>query len=424
VQFVVYRTQANGTILYRASSLTSPTVNVVNGVSATATISTDISMSDADLSVRPLLYCQFLSQQAYEVENDPAPPAKLIQLHRNRIWVVDSTNPLHLWYSKECGLNAPVEFNSGFVKQIDPRGGPITALATVDDKLLVFKQNHVFFIVGQGPLSTGQNNDFSDAILITTDVGCIEPRSVVGTPVGIMFQTRKGIYLIDRALQVQYIGAPVEAFNRETITSATLAARTNQVRFTLGSGKSLVFDYFVGQWGTFTNQYAVDSLIWNEKPTLVRSNGLVLTEADDVFTDNGSPIRLKITTAWLTFAGVQGFQRVRRALILGGWKSAHDLEVDVCVDFNDAIVQSATISPTTPTTYGSVSPYGEGVYGGEFQLYQWRVDLARQKTQAVKFVIQDVPTATAGEGCSLSSIAFEVGAKVGLAKVPASRTVS
>lgn len=428
VQLVVYRTTANGTILYRASSLTAPTVNVVNGASTTATIPpppgtpNDISMSDADLSVRPLLYCQFLSQQPYEVENDPAPPAKLVQLHRNRVWVVDSTNQLQLWYSKECGINAPVEFNSGFVKQIDPRGGPITALATIDDKLLVFKQSHVFFIVGQGPLSTGQNNDFSDAILITTDVGCIEPRSVVGTPVGIMFQTRKGIYLIDRALQVQYIGAPVEAFNNDTITSATLVARTNQVRFTLGSGKTLVFDYFVGQWGTFTNQFGYDSLIWQTLPVLLRRDGVVLNETPGVYTDNGTPIVLKITTSWLTFAGVQGFQRVRRALVLGAWKSAHDLQVDVCVDFNDAIVQSSLVQPTAPTTYGSTTPYGEGVYGGEFQLYQWRIDLARQKCQAVKFVIQDVPAVTAGEGCSLSSLGFEVGAKVGLAKVPASRT--
>lgn len=422
VQLVVYRTTANGTILYRASSLTAPTVNVVGGSSATATISADISISDADLSVRPLLYCQFLSQQPYEVENDPAPPAKLVQLHRNRIWVVDSTQQLQLWYSKECGLNTPVEFNSGFVKQIDPRGGPITALATVDDKLLVFKQSHIFFIVGQGPLSTGQNNDFSDAILITTDVGCIEPRSVVGTPVGIMFQSRKGIYLIDRSLQVQYIGAAVEAYNNDTITSATLVARTNQVRFTLSTGKTLVFDYFVGQWGTFTNQYGYDSLIWQTIPVLLRRDGVVLKEAAGVYTDNGSPIVLKITTSWLTFAGVQGFQRVRRALILGAWKSAHDLQVDVCVDFNDAVIQSSLVQPTAATTYGGATPYGEGLYGGEFQLYQWRIDLARQKCQAVKFTIQDVPAVTAGEGCSLSSIGFEVGAKVGLAKVPASRT--
>ena len=127
---------------------------------------------------------------------------------------------------------------------------------------------------------------------------------------------------------------------------------------------------------------------------------------------------------WLTFANVQGFQRVRRAQILGGWKSPHNLSVDVCVDFNDAIVQSVVVTPQSPTAYGAASPYGLGLYGGTFQLYQWRIDLARQKTQAVRFTIQDLPTATAGEGMSLSNIAFEVGAKQGTAKVPATQIFS
>jgi hypothetical protein len=223
---------------------------------------------------------------------------------------------------------------------------------------------------------------------------------------------------------VQYIGAPVEAYNNETITSATLMANVNQVRFTLQSGKTLVYDYFVQQWGVFTGQYAVDALIWNATPVLLRANGTVLRETPDVWTDAGSPFSLKLTTSWLTFANIQGFQRVRRAQILGAWKAPHNLAVDVCVDFNDTIVQSMTVTPQTPTVYGGTSPYGNGVYGGAFQLYQWRIDLARQKNQAVKFTIQDLPTATAGEGMSLSSIAFEVGAKQGTAKVPVTQIFS
>jgi hypothetical protein len=426
VQIVIYRTKADGEILYRLTSLTAPTYNVVNGVSATFDYSD--TENDTYLDGKPQLYSQFIAGTnagtGYELQNEPAPPARLIQLHRNRLWVVDSTNPLHLWYSKENGVGAPVEFTSDFVKQIDPRGGDITALASVDDKLLVFKRSHIFAVIGRGPDSTGANNDLSDAIFVTSDVGCIDPRSVVGTPIGIMFQTAKGIYLIDRSLQVQYVGAAVEAYNGETITSATLMAGVNQVRFTLQSGKTLVYDYFVEQWGTFTNQYAVDSLIWLGTPVILRSSGSVLKETTGVFSDAGSPYALKLTTSWLTFANVQGFQRVRRAQILGGWKSPHNLSVDVCVDFNDAIVQSVVVTPQSPTAYGAASPYGLGLYGGTFQLYQWRIDLARQKTQAVRFTIQDLPTATAGEGMSLSNIAFEVGAKQGTAKVPATQIFS
>lgn len=423
VRIVVYRTTADGTIFYRLSDLATPDYNQIG--SSPAYLAYDDTQPDSVLSGRPLLYCQFLQETATgipaELPNDAAPPAELVQLHRNRLWVLDSTNPLNLWYSKEVGLGAPVEFVSSFTKQIDPRGGNVTALASMDDKLLVFKDSHIFYILGQGPTSTGQNNDFSDAILVTTDCGCIEPRSVVGTPFGIMFQSRKGIYLISRSLQVDYVGAPVEAFNSETITSATLVANTNQVRFTLGNGKTLVFDYYVQQWGVFTNQNAVDALIWMGSSVLLKANGRVWKETPGLYTDAGAPIKLRLATSWLSFANVQGFQRVRRAQILGAWKSPHKLKVSVCNDFNDAVTQEVIIDPQAYSAYGDTSPYGEDVYGGGFQLYQWRIDLARQKTQAVKFVIEDISAASSGEGMSLTSLAFEVGAKTGLAKVPPSR---
>lgn len=421
VQIVIYRTEKNGNILYRVSDLTTPQVN---DRTVGAFPYTD-NLADADLAVRPKLYTQPLDLTANaEVENFPAPPNNIVQLHRNRLWVVDSTSPLDIWYSKFPGPETPVAFNDGYVKQVDPRGGPVTALATIDDKLLVFKRDHIFFVVGQGPTNTDQNNDLSDSILVTTDCGCIDQRSIVATPVGLMFQSRKGIYLIDRSLAVQYIGAPVEAYNSEVITSAILVADTNQVRFTLQGGLTLVYDYYVGQWGTFTNQYAKDSIIWQATPILLRSNGSIWRETPGIYTDAGLPIKLKLATSWFSFANLQGFQRVRRAQILGARKSAHELQISVCTDFNDTIVQQMVVTPINPTTFGAGLYGAESLYGGEYQLYQWRVDLARQKTQSVKFIIEDLPAATAGEGMSLSSIAFEVGAKIGLNKVPASQIVS
>lgn len=433
VQLVVYRTLGDGTILYRNTTL-SQLLMFTNYTIYNNTLGTTVqyidSMSDADLALQPQLYTQPLEQGIDAVvENSPAPPTGLIQLHRNRLWVVDSTNPLNVYYSKFIGPATPVAFNDSFFKTVDPRGGPITALASIDDKLLVFKYDQMFFIVGQGPENTGVNNDLSDAILITTDVGCIDPRSIVGSPFGILFKSRKGIYLIDRSLAVQYIGAAVEAYNDDTITSATLVADTNQVRFTLESGITLVYDYFVQQWGVFTNQNAVDSLVWQSKTMLLRADGKVLQETSGVYTDDGQPIHLKLATSWFSFAQVQGFQRVRRAQLLGAWKSAHQLKISVCYDFDDTVVQEVLVSPTAPTVYGGstplTSPYGAGSYGGQFQLYQWRIDLARQKCQAVKFIIEDLPSVTgSGEGLSLSSLAFEVGAKQGLNKVPASQIVS
>lgn len=418
VQLILYRTLVISgtptTEFHRVSSLTAPTPNVVGGSSVTATITDRLSSVAAQS--RALLYTT-----GGILPNFPAPPAKSVTLHRNRLWVVDSENPLTIYYSKDRAASAPVEFaGEAFSKTVDPRGGPITALASIDDKLLIFKRTHMFFLVGQGPIDTGAQNDLSDSILITTDVGCIDPRSVVGTPVGLMFKSAKGIYLIDRSLQGQYIGSPVEAYNSQTITSATLAPNVNQVRFTLGNGLTLVYDYFMQQWSVFTNSYAIDSVLWNDTFVLLRSGGVVWREAPGIYTDVGAAIKLLATTAWLSFANVQGFQRVRRAQVLGTWKSSHNLQVTVYNDFLEAPTQQVTAYPVTPGVFGGGSPYGTGTpYGGNQQGYQWRIDLARQKCQSVKFTIEDLPVGSPSEGMALSAISFEVGAKKGLNKLPA-----
>ena len=81
-------------------------------------------------------------------------------------------------------------------------------------------------------------------------------------PLGLMFKSEKGIYLLGRDFKVVYIGAAVEAYNSMTITSATLLADTNEVRFTTMEGRTLVYDYFHNRWATFTGQTAIDSVIY------------------------------------------------------------------------------------------------------------------------------------------------------------------
>lgn len=114
----------------------------------------------------------------------------------------------------------------------------------MDEKLILFEDNRIFSLTGQGPTPTGDQNDFSEPSLVTSDAGCIDPRSIVLIPIGILFQSNKGIYLLSRSLETKYIGAPVEAFNNQTITSAKLLQDQNQVRLLSSDGTTLVYDYF------------------------------------------------------------------------------------------------------------------------------------------------------------------------------------
>ncbi len=432
VQIVLYRTLANGSVFYRASSLTAPTNN---NPSAFAVSIVD-GLSDATLATRPQLYTT-----GGVVENIPPGALDGLAVHRGRLWGVDATNRLRLWFSRQVQAGAPVEFSDVLVFDVDARGGDVVALASLDDKLIIFKRSQIFMVAGQGPDATGSQNDFSDAVLVTTDAGCLDARSIVMTPSGLMFQSAKGIYLLDRSLSVSYVGADVEAYNSATVESSQLIPTANQVRFVLSSGIALVFDYLVGQWSVFTNHPAVDSAVWLDTFCWLRENGVVMREDSTRYDDDGAFVSLKVRTSWIVLeqtgaptvaagggrgpSALQGFQRARRMLVLGEYAGAHRLRVRVGFDYSPAPLQDVTITPTEPPTYGEGPTYGdETPYGGDWRLYQWRVDLVRQKCQAVQVTISDERDGGVGSaGVRLSALSLELGLKPGTTRVANDRIV-
>lgn len=417
---VIYRTENNGTLYYRTSSATSPIFNNVTTDSVSFTDTT----SDANLISNELIYTT-----GGIIDNTAAPTSSLAVVWKSRIILAGLEDPNQLWYSKARVSGDPIAFTASFTLQVDPKGGNISALGNLDNYLVIFKPSSIFLLTGQGPDDTGASNDYVDPELLTSDVGCIEPASVVTTPSGLLFKSAKGIYLLDRSLAVSYIGARVEAYNSYTITSADLVGYTNQVRFTTLKGTVLVYDYYYGQWSTFPNINAIDSVNWvgsNQRYVYVNPNGSSYIENTSSFLDAGKPIKLKLTTGWLSFAGLQNFQRVSRLILLGEHKGGHKLRVQFAYDFIDAYIQETLIDVSSiinPTAYGAISPYGsDPSYGGDGNLYQFRIHLTQQKCEAIKVSIEDSQSTNYNEGYSISSFNFEAGLKMGQYKLGTSRT--
>lgn len=413
-QIVVYRTESNGTIYYRVSSVSSP---IQNTTANNTVIFTDTT-SDSSLISNEILYTT-----GDVLENSSAPACSLITTYRNRIVLAGLEDPLTYLYSKTRIPGTPVEFSDLFLGRIDPRGGKITALGAMDNYVIFFKKDSIFALTGNGPNASGALNDFGEPQLITTDVGCDNPNSVVITPRGLMFKSTKGIYLLDRALQSFYIGAPVEEFNNLLITSSQLLTDVNQVRFTTDNNICLVYDYFFDQWSTFTNHTAEDSALWNDRFVFLRSSGQVWVENQKKYADDSSPITLSAVTSWFSFAGIQGFQRIYRMIVLGEYRSPHRLEVNIGYDFNPNFSQSAFVDVNSIydiTSYGDDSPYGDEIeFGGEYPLYQFKTHMTKQKCQSARFKFSDNQNAIVGdygEGFSITNIALEVGIKGTLRK--------
>jgi hypothetical protein len=204
-----------------------------------------------------------------------------------------------------------------------------------------------------------------------------------------MFQSAKGIYLLDRTFALVPLGTDVDDYKEMRITSAVLLKSKNQVRFSTQEGTTLVYDYFVNQWSTFSNQSAVDAVNYNDNYAILQSDGSVLVE-NNSFTDAGEAVSLRIATSWLNLAGIEAFQRAKRLLILGNYRSAHTLHVRIFNDFDD----------TTPTC-----TLTQAIDAGP---YEFNIHLSRQKSTSIKIELYDDATGL-GESMSLTALKLIVG---------------
>jgi hypothetical protein len=425
IKIVIYRWSVANQTYRQVTFVTSP---VLNHPGQNSVQFVD-DLSDAQIAGNSVLYTT-----GGVVENIGPPAVSSMTLFKSRLFAVDSENKNLLWYSKQVIEGTPVEMSDLFTLYVAPTTsaagstGPITALSAMDDKLIVFKEDAIYYIVGTGPDNTGANNDFSEPVFITSTVGCNNQQSIVFMPQGLMFQSSKGIWLLGRDLSTTYIGAPVEDFNTYAVQSAVNVPATNQVRFTLSNGATLMYDYYFGQWGTFTGVPAVSSTIYQGLHTFINSLGAVYQETPNLYLDGSRPVLMSFKTGPINTAGIQGFERAYQFFFIGEYKSPHKLSLSMYYDYNPSPEQTSFITPQNFNyTYGGASLYGGDGYGGNPTLEQWQVYFRRQKCQAFQISVSESYDASygvaAGAGFTLSGLTMLVGIKGASPKIKAALSV-
>lgn len=426
VKVVLYRWSTANQVYYQVTSLTSPTFSSLtsDNVSITDTF------ADASIVGNSILYTT-----GGVVENIGAPATKVTTLFKSRLFLVDSEDQNLIWYSKQVIEGTPVEMSDLFTifsaPTIGAQGdtGNITSLSSMDDKLIIFKENAIYYVVGNGPDSTGANNDFSEPIFITSTIGCTNQNSIVFMPNGIMFQSNKGIWLLGRDLSTTYIGSPVEEFNSSTVLSALIVPGTNQVRFALSTGEVLMYDYFYGQWGSFDQVSQISSTLYEDLHTFIDSYGRVFQENVGSYLDGSRPVLIRFRTGWFNMAGLQGYERAYFLYLLATYYTPHKITVGIAYDYNDSATQTVIITPDNYNgAYGDDSLYGgSNPYGGPGSLEQWRIFLSQQKCQAIQLTITESYDsslgASAGAGFTMSGINVIAGMKSGYPRISAARSI-
>lgn len=426
VKIVVYRWSTAQQNYYQVTSVSTPTLNdpTVDSIDFVD------ALSDSAILGNSLIYTT-----GGVIENIAAPAFNSITLFDDRLWGIDGEDTNLLWYSKQVIEATPMETSDLFTVYVAPSTssqgstGPTRCIAPLDDKLIIFKDSAMYYINGSGPDNTGSNSQYSQPTFITSTVGCRNQQSIVFMQDGLMFQSEKGIWLLNRSLGTQYIGAPVEQFtNVGLVQSAVNIPDTTQVRFTLDTGVTLMYDYFYQQWGTFVGVAAISSTLYQGLHTFLNKDGLIFQETPGVYLDGSVPVLQAFSTGWIAAAGLQGFQRIYFMYLLGTYLSPHKLSIQIAYDYDSNPIQSTLVLPDNfSANWGVDTPWGgSGSWGGSTNVENERVFFNRQKCNSFQIIIDEVYDASfgmaAGAGLTLSGLNLVIGVKKGYPTLPSTRS--
>lgn len=410
---------------YRITSLDPSTEGTENGYVTNSqsadTVAFFDEMADATLTTREPHYTT-----GGIPSNDPIAASVAIAGGKGRLFVSAADDPDGVYFSQERAEGYGIEFTPELRITVPPGDGPVTALAVVDDALVIFKRGAVYMVAGSGPLpNPAAGGSWSLPALITADVGCVNQRSVATTPVGVVFQSAKGIYLLDRGRNATYIGAPIEGLlGALEVTRATLIEDKNQIRLVTAS-RAFLFDYLFGAWSAFTNHGAIDAVNAGGLYHYLRSDGRVFRQTT-TYADANLQIPMEIQTAWARFGEArQGLQRIWDAQILGTWKSAHTLAVQYQTDYDEPDAWSPEILLDATAMGGSIygaGEYGAGAYGGSTaSRYQWKIHIGR-RGQSIRFRFRFLEAAGVFGACAeLTELLLTGGVMGNVNKLPAAR---
>jgi hypothetical protein len=409
--------------LYRKLS-TGVATRVATSVVSTLTNTTLFSdtLTDVEAATKPVLYTE-----GGALARLKPPSLSVLIAHGDRLAGVDDTGK-SVWFSGQYVYGEALWWTALFQFPVDA-GGPITALGSMDGRLYVFKRDTIFFVDGDGPPDAG-GPGYALPREIPSGIGCIEPRSVVRTPAGLLFQSDQGIYLLTRSLELRFIGRGVEqsTLTYGTISSAVLDEVHGRVYFTMGAtAVRLVYDYVHEVWTTDSISTAVstpavlqDAVMVGgtltsgvPKMHLLCTNGQVLRETPGTYLDGAAWITATLETGWFKLDGVQGYNRVRETGILAEYLTGHELAVSVGYDYatsyTDAVSWTAAQIAAFTTTREQVS-----------------VSHSRQKTEAVRVLLVDATPSSGsvgtGQGAAFIGLVFSAAPKGGTYRLPAAQT--
>ena len=443
-QFAVPRNVTRGVVPYAN--------NPVGGAGATqlGLVSNNFKCFDGPQGdYNGLLAQPYLYTTGGVLDNVSPPSAKVMCIHQNRLILGGADDTTVIWMSKELTPTEAPGFNEALTLTISDAGA-VTGLASLNGNLIIFKRSAIFVVPGVLPDATGAAPSMGEPIKLPAGVGCIDHRSVLETPMGVFFQSERGLEILPPSLQVQLIGDKIVDTLTEypKVVSAIHYANDQEARFLLeksdGTSRVLVnYSYLFSVWSKHLINYlggaqkmgVVDGTPWLAASAPVTWSGTpqaaVYRQSEvsalDILPSLTGPninyVKMSVLTAPIDVHQVQGFQRVKRARLL----MTNNVRPELVADLLPAVAMGALTDYYSPSMLSGVQLVSWTAAQVQTILttqsrVQVETHLREQKGQSVQIGYIEGSPATSptytgkGWGLAISNVALVVGLKKGLDK--------
>ena len=425
VSLAIYRTAPSvvAGVFYRLFSSNIPVSTLLSVPYGVANVTYTDTAADTAITGNEQLYTG-----GGVLSNNCPSSMKCLIAHNGRLVGIGDDDTT-IWYTTawDGGTTQP-RFNDALTLTIAD-AGRLTALASMDGNLIVFSKQRIYVISGDGPDETGAGATWTSPRNVPTEVGCdTDWRSVVVTPMGILFQHGLRIYLLDRSLSCRYFSASVAntITSYPVVTSATLVPDQEQVRFTLAasdgstSGRVVAFDYLGTDWSVY-NLYDSDATVQGFSP-----NSACYTSAGYVWMSNkGQPwfetvgAYLDPGSTWISMSA-QGADIAAAGIL--GW--ARFCWAQLGMQYNTDANITVSLSMDHAATFGQTQTWTAQMLNDQNTTAQTQVKLhiVQQKASSVVVNIADAAptngTVGTGQGYTWFGLMLDVGVKKGLRRLP------
>lgn len=389
----IYRTQVNSPTFYRVGAV----ANIPNGADV---IYMD-GAADTAIDANEELYTT-----GGVVENWPPIGCGIVESHQGRVFVVTADN--QVFFSAYSQGGEALAFASEYQVETEHIPGRLTALLSLDDKLVIGSNSAYAVLAGVGPESTGLP-PYDTPMAINAGVGIITQRGCARTPDGYVMATSHGVQMLDRGLNLQAIGVPITddvAAAAGVWYCAAYHPTLQQVRL---ATDALVFvqdvsvaptPNRVGQW--FKWQYPrtiLATALASGSLWLLDSAGAVY-QADVGYSDAGAAYVQYVVLSVVSPAGVNGWARIYRVRVACFIASGSSILISFA---SDEITADTDYQVLTPPTGGLQHVTAKPRYGRVSSQQMWIGENAASTTA----------------GLTIEAVALLVGNAGGLGRLPA-----